>query len=67
MEFPLSSLFLYANFKNLFIFGCAGSLLLRGVFSSCSKQGLLIIALHSLLIAGASFVAEHRLKGTKLQ
>ena len=25
----------------LFVFGCAGSLLLHGVFSSCGKQGLL--------------------------
>ena len=25
----------------LFVFGCAGSLLLRGLFSSCGKEGLL--------------------------
>ena len=30
-------------------------------FSSCSEQGLLFIALHSLLIVVASLVAEHRL------
>ena len=29
--------------------------------SSCSKQGLLFIAVHELLIASASLVAEHRL------
>ena len=27
--------------KFLFIFGCTGSSLLRGLFSSCSEQGLL--------------------------
>ena len=30
-------------------------------FSGCSKQGLLLVAVHRLLIAGASLVAEHRL------
>ena len=30
-------------------------------FSSCSERGLLFIALHGLLIAVASLVAEHRL------
>ena len=30
-------------------------------FSSCSEQGLLIVAVHRLLIAVASLVAEHRL------
>jgi len=37
----------------LFIFGCAGSLLLLRLFSSCSEWGF--------LIAVASLVAEHRL------
>ena len=31
------------------------------VFSSCSKQGLLFIAVGGLLISVASLVAEHRL------
>ena len=31
------------------------------VFSSCSKQGLLFVAVHGLLIAVASLVAEHGL------
>jgi len=31
----------FFNFLNLFI-GCAGSLLLHGLFSSCSQSGLLI-------------------------
>ena len=30
-------------------------------FSSCSEQGLLFVAVHGLLIAVASLVAEHRL------
>ena len=30
-------------------------------FSSCSKQGLLFIAVHGLLIVVASLVAEHGL------
>ena len=30
-------------------------------FSSCGEQGLLFIAVHGLLIAVASFVAEHGL------
>ena len=33
----------------------------RGLFSSCSKRGLLFIAVHGLLIAVASLVAEHGL------
>ena len=62
-----SRIFFFYNFKNLFIFGCAGSLLLHGLFSSCSEQGLLFIALHRLLIEVASFVEENRLEGTELQ
>ena len=41
--------------------------MLHGVFSNCSEQGLLFIALHRLLIAVASFVEENRLEGTELQ
>ena len=37
----------------IFIFGCIGSSLLCGFFSSCSKQGLLIIAVPGLLIVGS--------------
>ena len=32
-----------------------------GLFSSCSEQGLLFVAVRSLLIVVASLVAEHRL------
>ena len=38
----------------LFIFGCARSLLLCGLFSSCSKWGPLFAEVPGLLIAGAS-------------
>ena len=47
-------------FKMYNYFGCAGSLLLHRLFSSHSKRGLLFIALRRLLIAVASFVADHR-------
>ena len=36
-------------------------------FSSCSKWGLLFVALHGLLIAVASLVAEHGLQASGLQ
>ena len=46
----------------LFILGCIGSSLLRArAFSSCGERGLLFIAVHGLLIAVASLVAEHGL------
>ena len=38
----------------LFIFGCAGSLLPRMAFSSCSEQGLSLGVAHRPLIAMAS-------------
>ena len=41
-------------------FGCVGSSLLC-TGSSCSKWGLLFIAVHGLLTAVASLVAEHGL------
>ena len=61
-----SSIFLN-NLKILYIFGCAGSLLLCGLFSSCSEQRLLFIALRRLLITVASPVVEQRLEGAELQ
>ena len=45
----------------LFNFGCVGTLLRTRAFSSCGDRGLLFIAVHGLLIAVASLVAEHRL------
>ena len=48
--------------KKLFIyFGCAGSSLLHGHFSSCGEWGLLLAVVCGLLIAVASLVVEHRL------
>ena len=44
-----------------YYFDSAGSLLLGGLFSSCSKQGLLFIAVCGLLIAVASPDVEHGL------
>ena len=49
---------------NLFIYLFLAVLALRccvWAFSSCSKQGLLFVAVHGLLIVVASLVAEHRL------
>ena len=43
---------------------CTGSSLLCGLFSSCGECGLSLAAVHGLLIAVASLVAEHRLQGT---
>ena len=39
----------------LFIFGCAGSSLLRGLFSSCSKQGLLSSCVRASHFRGFSY------------
>ena len=36
-------------------------------FSSCREQGLLFVVVRGLLIAVASFVAEHRLSARRLQ
>ena len=48
----------------LFIFGYAGSALLRGLSSSCGKQGNSLIAVHKLLTVVASLIAdEHGLSG----
>ena len=52
-------LFIYL-FIHLFIYGYIGSSLLHMGFS-CGEQGLLFIAVHGLLIVGASLVVEHRL------
>ena len=42
-----------------FIFGCSGSLLLNGLFSVMNRATL--VAVHRLLVAEASLVAEHSL------
>ena len=52
----------------LFIFGCAGSLLLRLGFSGCAEWGLLsLVAVLGPLVAVASLVTEHRLWVCRLQ
>ena len=48
-------------FLYLICFGCAGSFLLHGLFSTCSEWGLLFVLVQGLLIAVASLVAQHRL------
>lgn len=52
-KLSLHKLFKKYNFKQLFIFGCAGSSLLPGLFLQPLGAGL--------LTALASLVAEHRL------
>ena len=57
-------------FINLFIHLFLAALGLRcctRAFSSCSKQGLLFVAVHGLLIAVASLVGEHELQARGLQ
>ena len=39
----------------------------KQAFSSCGEWGLLFVAVHGLLIAVASLVAEHRLQAHGLQ
>ena len=57
---------LFYFFKNLFIYlflflAVLGRHCYAPAFSSCSEQGLLFVAVRSLLIAVASLVVEHRL------
>ena len=60
----LKSFFFFSILNNYF-FGCAGSSLLCGLFSSCGEQGLLSnctwFIVHGLLISVASLIAEPRL------
>ena len=57
------SLFLKNKFIYLFILFLAalGLRCCAQAFSSCGERGLLFVAVHRLLIAVASLVAEHRL------
>ena len=49
-------------FFNVFLFGCAGSSLLHAGFSLVAvSRGYTVVVVHRLLVAAASFVAEHRL------
>ena len=47
--------------KKIFIYGCAGSSFLCELFSSYGEWGYSPVAVHGLLIAVASLVAEHEL------
>ena len=49
---PSSPFFSFSFFYTLFIFGSAGSLLLRGLFSSCSKWGCSLAAAPSSRACG---------------
>ena len=53
--------FFFPNFIYLFL-TVLGLLCCVWAFSSCSKQGLLFIAMRNLLLEVASFVVEHRLQ-----
>ena len=44
----------------LLFFGYVGSLLLFGLFSNCSKWGLLFVVVCGLLIVVSSLVSEHK-------
>ena len=55
--FFLIYLFIYSWLRWVFVAACGLSLV---VFSSCCEQGLLFVAVHGLLIAVASLVAESR-------
>ena len=48
----------------LFIFGRAGSSLLRGLSSSCSELGYSLVVVCGFLIVVASLVVERGLQGT---
>ena len=52
-------------FTNLFIYDCAGSLLLHRLFSGCGKKRLLFIVVCGLLIEMASLVVDYRLSGVQ--
>ena len=56
---PRWKIFIYSFLIILFIFGCAGSSLLRGLFSSCSKLGLLSsCGLWASYCGGSSYCGE---------
>ena len=57
----LFSFFKIILFIYLFILAAVGLHCCAQAFSSCGERGLLFIAVHGLLIAVASLVAEHGL------
>ena len=52
---------------NKLFLGCAGSLLLLELSSTCGELGYSAGAVHRLLIAMASLIAEHGLEAPRLQ
>ena len=58
MEMRLVFFMFFIYLLYFFIFGCIA---VHGLSSSCGERGLLFIAVHGLLIAVASLVAEHGL------
>ena len=62
--FKINLIYFVIYFINLFIYLFLAALGLRccaRAFSSCGEQGLLFVAVHGLLTAVASLVAEHGL------
>ena len=58
----LENLFFFLIYLfNLFILAALGLFCCTRAFSSCGERGLLFVAVHGLLIAVASLVAEHGL------
>ena len=53
-----SVFFFLSFFLSFFLFGCAGSSLLCGLFSSCGKQRQPFVAVRGLLRAVASLVTK---------
>jgi len=51
----------------IYLFGCAGSSLLHGLFSIVVSEGYFLVVVGRLLIVGASLVTEHRLQVSRLQ
>ena len=51
---------------SFFFFFCARSSLLHRLFSSCRKWGLFFVAMHELLVAMTSIVAEHSSRACSL-
>ena len=59
---PMSFVFFF-----FLIFGCTGSSMLHEGFLSLQQVGATLVAVHGLLITGASLIAEHRFQVHGLQ
>ena len=57
---PVVIFFKIYMYTYVFIFGCAGSLLLLGLFSSCRSRGYSVVA-------GTSLFAGHEVKGNGIK